>query len=200
MIPPPRPCRGPWLVLLSIGLLHGSCPASPDTTNGFRLYTKPLVIPERSPVTSYVLETPTARFSFLPPRNWAVKENPTTREVVIMARDLITSIRFKIVEATPEAAKEARVAQWRQAMLEKYPDGNITAEFTCYTSKIEGTALDLDRIAPNKTKIFTRLAFISLQDGRVEFDLTTTSGNLADMRLAFGNFLTSFRVEPPATK
>jgi len=187
-------------MLLSIGLLCGCCLASPDSTNEFRLSTQPLVIPERNPVTSYVLQTSKASFSFLPPRNWAVKENATTKEVVMMARNLITSIRFKIVEANPEASKEARVAQWREAVLEKYPDGKITAEFPCYTSKVEGTALDLERISANKTKVFTRLAFIPLPEGRAEFDLTTTSVDLVDTRLAFGNFLTSFRVEPPAAK
>jgi hypothetical protein len=200
MISPFKPCRRPGFVLLSIGLLHGCCLASPDATNEFRFYTRPLVIPERGPVTSYVLQTSKARFSFLPPLNWAVKENATTKEVVMMARNLITSIRFKIVEAAPETTKEARVAQWRQTAQENHPDGKITAEFPCYTSKVEGTALDLERIAPNKTKVFTRLAFIPLPDGRVEFDLTTTGGDLANTRLAFGNFLTSFRVEPPATK
>src|SRR6185295_13324436 len=172
-------------MLLSIGFLLSSCLASPDATNQFRLYTQPLVMAERSPMTSYVLQTASARFSFLPPQNWAVKENATTKEVVMMARNLITSIRFKIVEAGPEATKEARVAQWRQTVQENHPDGKITAEFPCYTSKIEGTALDLERIAANKTKVFTRLAFIPLPDGRVEFDLTTTSSDLADTRLAF---------------
>jgi hypothetical protein len=194
-------CRRTALVLLSAGLLYGCCLAAPDTTNEFRLHTRQTVIHERGPVTSYLLQTSQARFSFLPPMNWAVKENATTREVVMMSRNLITSIRFKIIEAAPEATtKEARVAQWRQTVLENYPDGKIAAEFPCYTGKIEGTALDLERIAANKTKVFSRLAFIPLPDGRVEFDLTTTGGNLAETRLAFGNFLTSFRVEPLAAK
>jgi len=200
MIPPLQLCHGPGLVLLSIALLHDCCLASPDATNEFRLYTRPLVIPERRPVIGYVLQTSAARYSFLPPRNWAVKENASTKEVVMMARNLITSIRFKHVEVAPETTMEASVAGWRQAVLESYPDGKITAEFRCYTSKVEGTALDLERIAPNKAKIFTRLACIPLPAGRVEFDLTTTSGNLADTRLAFGNLLTSFRIEPPVAK
>jgi len=188
------------LVLLSISLLHDCCLAAPVATNEFRLYTRPLVIPERSPLNSYVLQTSTARFSFLPPMNWAVKENAAKKEVVMMARNLITSIRFKIVEAAPEATKEAQTAQWRQTVQDNHPDGKIIEEFPCYTGKVEGTALDLERIAANKTKVFTRLAFIPLPDGRVEFDLTTTGGDLAETRLAFGHFLTSFGVEPLASK
>lgn len=161
---------------------------------------RPLVIPERGTVTSYVLQTAQGRFSFLPPLNWAVKEKAATKEVVMMARNLITSIRFKIIQDTPEATMEARVARWRQTMSETYPDGRVTAEFPCYTSKVAGVAMDLERMAPNKTKVFTRLAFIPLADGRVEFELTTTSGELADTHVAFGNFLTSFRIEPGTGK
>jgi hypothetical protein len=200
MISRHQPCRRTGLVLLSIGLLHVSCLASPDATNEFRLHTRPMAIPERAPVTSYVLQTSNARFSFLPPRNWSVKENPATKEVVMMARNLITSIRFKIVDTGPEATMEARMTQWRQSVLERHTDGKIIEEFRCYTSKVEGAALDLERIGPNDKKISTRLACIPIPAGRVEFDLTTTGGNVADARQAFGNLLTSFRIESPVTK
>jgi hypothetical protein len=200
MIPPYRFYCRPGLALLSVGLLCGCCLASAAPTNEFRLSMRPLMIPERGTVTSYVLQTSQGRFSFLPPLNWVVKEEAATKEVVMMARNLITSIRFKIVEDALEATMEARVARWRQTMSENYPDGKITAEFPCYTSKVAGVALDFDRVAPNKTKIFTRLAFIPLSGGRVEFELTTTSGELTDPRLAFGNFLTSFRIESGTEK
>jgi hypothetical protein len=200
MIPRLRCCGRPGLVLLSIGLLHGDCLAALAPTNEFRLYMRPLLIPERGTVTSYMLQTAQGRFSFLPPLNWAVKERPASKEVVMMARDLITSIRFRVVETAPEPTTEARVARWRQAASEAYPDARITAEFPCYTSKVAGTALDLERVGPNKTKIFTRLAFVPLADGRVEFELTTTSSELGDTRLAFGNFLTSFRIESGTEK
>lgn len=199
-MPPLRFCRHPGLVLLTIGLLLACRPASAAPTNEFRLSMRPLVIPERGTVTSYVLQTSHGRFSFLPPLHWAMKEKAATREVVMMARSLTTSIRFKIVQDTPEPAMEARVARWREAASENYPDGKITAEFPCYTSKVAGVAFDLERVAPNKTKIFSRLAFIPLSDGRVEFELTTTSSELADTRLAFGNLLTSFRIESGTEK
>jgi hypothetical protein len=182
-----------------MGLLSGSCLASLDGTNQFRLYTRPRVAQEGGTTTCHVLETATARYAFVVPHNWAVKEDATRREVVMMARNLTTSIRFKMVAESPEAPPESRVARWREAALESLPEGRITEEFKCYTSKIEGTAFDLERTAAN-ARIFTRVAFIPQPDGRVEFNMTTTSGNPSDARLAFGNFLTSFRVEPLTAK
>ena len=195
-----RICCHPGLVLLTLGLLQACRPASAAATNQFRLSLCPMVIPERGTVTGYVLLTSHGRFSFLPPLNWAVKEKASTKEVVMMARNLITSIRLRIVQDTLEADREVRMARWREAISENYPDGKITQEFPCYTSKVTGAAFDLERVAANKTKIFTRLAFIPLSDGRVEFELTTTSSELAETRLVLGNLLTSFRIEAGTEK
>jgi hypothetical protein len=185
-----------WLILAVASVVHGRPGMAAHPTNHFRLYTRPFTMQEGGTVTCHVLETASARFSFRVPLNWAVKENPAKQEVVMMARNLITSIRFKIVEAELGSTKEARIAQWRQSVEERHREARITAQFPCYTSRIEGTALDIERTAPNKAKVFSRLAFIPLPDGRVEFDLTTTSSDPMETRLAFGNFLTSFRVEP----
>jgi hypothetical protein len=188
------------LILAGVGFLHGNCLGSPDATNQFRLYTRPRFAQEGGAMTCHVLDTATARYSFTVPMNWAVKEDVTKREVVMMARSLTTSIRFKIAEETPVATSEERVARWRQSVLENHQDGKITEEFKCYASKIEGTAFDLERISPAKTTIYTRLAFIPVAGGRVEFNMTTTAGDPADARQSFGTFLTSFRVEPLSAK
>jgi len=195
-----RICRRPGLVLLTVGLLHASGLAFAAPTNEFRLAMCPLVIPERGTVTGYLLQTSQGRFSFLPPLNWAVKEKAAAKEVVMMARNLISSIRLRIVQDTPAANREAQLARWREVVSENYSDGKVTAEFPCYTSKVTGVAFDLERVAANKAKIFTRLAFIPLSDGRVEFELTTTFNETADVRLAFGNLLTSFRIEAGTEK
>ena len=193
--------RRPALVVLGICLIYAGGPVSLRATNEFQLFTRPLAISERGTVSSYVLQTSHGRFSFLPPPNWVVKEDATAKEVVMMAQTLTTSIRFKIVEAKPQVSTmPARVAQWRTEILENYPGAKITGEFPCYTSRIEGAAFDLERSAPNKKKIFTRLAFIPLPEGRVEGNLTSTGGKLEDAHIVFGNFLTSFRVEPTTTR
>jgi hypothetical protein len=184
------------LFLAAVSVVHERPGMAAHPTNHFRLYTRPFTMQEGGTVTRHVLETASARFSFRVPLNWSVKEDPARQEVVMMARNLITSIRFKIVEAEPGSTKESRIADWRRSVEERHREARITAQFPCYTSRIEGTALDIERTAPNKAKVYSRLAFVPLPDGEVEFDLTTTSGDLAETRLAFGNFLTSFRVEP----
>ena len=181
-------------------LLGGWGLASVQGAEPFRLFTRPLVIPERGAVTSYVLETAPERYGFLPPADWVVQENATTREVVMMAPSLTTSIRFKIVPADPESPDDPGTETWRNAILEPYPGARVVGEFPCYTGSGAGTAFDLERTAAERLKISTRLAVIPLAEGRVEFNLTTPAGTLAEYHLAFGNLLTSFTVEPARAK
>ena len=116
----------------------------------------------------------------------------------MMAPTLATSIRFKIVEIKPDSLPGEGRARWRKEILEKYPGARITAEFPCYTSSLGGTAFDLARGGTNQGRISTRLAFIPLPGGRIEFNLTAPRGKLAEHDFAFANLLTSFHLEPEA--
>jgi hypothetical protein len=187
-----------WTGLLHCFIALGCGLVSLQAAGQFRLFTRPLDIPERGTVISYVLHTADAEFRFLPPVDWVVQENATTRTVVMMARNLTTSISFKIVETGSEARADTN--QWRNAISEKYPDAKILAEFPCYTGSGGGTAFDLERKAANKSRLLTRLAFVPIPGGTVEFNLTAPAGKLDELHLAFGNLLTSFRVEPARAK
>jgi len=189
-----RPWPRAWHAVLcgwSVASLQGAEP--------FWLFTRPLVIPERGVVTGYVLQTSQERYSFLPPADWVVQEKAATREVVMMAPSLTTSISFKIVPANAESPGGASLEEWRKAIRERYPGARVVAEFPCYTGSGAGTAFDLERRAAKRLKISTRLAVVPLSGGRVEFNLTTPAGKLDEFHFAFGNLLTSFMAESART-
>ena|SRR2546421_2809763 len=181
-------------------LAQAFCLCPLQAAAAFRLVTRPLLIPERGPVPSYVLQSGQQRFSFLAPPQWKVNENAPSNEVVIMAPSLTTSISFKISDAVPPSTPQEILEQWRKAILESYPGAKITAEFPCYTSNVAGTAFDLERSSANKGKVSTRLALIPLPHGRIEFNLTTPKGKLVENYFAFANLLTSFHIEPEAAR
>ena len=185
------------LVCSFIALRCGVTPLQAD--GQFRLFTRPLEIPERGTVTSYVLQSAEGEFQFLPPSNWVVQENAATRSVVVMARDLTTSISFRIVEAGSEWEGQADTNRWRNAISEKFPEARILAEFRCYTGSGEGSAFDLERKAANKSKVRTRFAFVPLEAGTVEFNLTAAAGDFDNLQWVFGNMLTSFHARPGRT-
>src|SRR6185295_4603159 len=83
------------LAVLSASLLvaGGAQPGPADEI--FKLHRQSVTIPERGPVTVYVLETRRHRLSFWGPPDWVIKENPKSKEVVMMARDLVTCLTFK---------------------------------------------------------------------------------------------------------
>jgi len=184
-----------WKEVLRCFVLGGWGAAAVHAAEQFRLFTRPLAIPERGTVTSYALQTSSNQFCFLPPPDWVVKESPTTREVIMMAPNLVTSIRFKPPETIPDPTVRADPGHWRKEILAKHPGAKITAEFPCYTGSGSGTAFDFERVSTNKSKVSMRMAFVPMPVGTVEFSLTTPAGKLDDYHLAFGNLLTSFRVE-----
>jgi len=186
--------------VLGFCLLAGCGVASLQGAEQFWLFTRPLVIPERGAVTSYVLQTSQERYCFLPPADWVVKENAATREVVMMAPTLTTSISFKILPANSDSSVGTDLEEWRKAILKQYPGARMVAESPCHTGTGAGTAFDLERTAANRLKISTRLAVVPMSGGRIEFNLTTPAGKLEEFHLAFGNLLTSFTVEAAATR
>src|SRR5262245_16670632 len=100
------------------GILCWSCGAAAlYAAEPFRMFTRPLDIPERGPVTSYVLQTSSNQFCFLPPPDWVVTENATTREVIIMAPSLVTSISFKAPATQPDSIVRASPEEWRREIL-----------------------------------------------------------------------------------
>ena len=183
------------LALLLIALTPGLA-----ATEGFKLVSLPLHIPERGEVTSYAIMTESHRFSFLPPPNWKVKSDSKGQEVTLTPPDLMASIQFKITRPGPDLGEESQSSLLRTQIQTRYPGAVIIREFNCYTGGSQGLAFDLERVVQKKSKIAMRLAFVPFAGGRVEFNLTASAQKFEDYHRAFGNLLTSFRIDPSVTR
>ena len=161
----------------------------------FRLFTQPLLIPERGEVTGYALLAGTNRFSFLPPVDWQINANAEKREVTLLSHDQIVGMSFKIVVDGIGAREKQDLNKWRQEVLKRYPSAKIVKESTCYSRDVQGICFEFLRIASKKAKLSTRLAFVPFSDGTVEFLLTAPSEKSEDYTFIFANLLTSFHSE-----
>ena len=182
-----------------------------QAAENFRLFTQPLLIPERGEVTSYVLLAGTNKFSFLPPPGWHVRPDAAEKTITFMPVDLSASISVKILSgqpeptnrqpansepASPESLQKGKADHWRQQLLDRYPGAKIMEEFRCYTRGNEGVSFDLEQLVGHKISTSSRVAVVSFSGGSVEFVLTTATKKFADYNFAFGNLLTSFSIEP----
>lgn len=161
-----------------------------------RFFTQPLVIPERGTVTSCVILLGSNRFSFLPPADWRVHCDDSTKLVTLTSRDLGVGLHFKFVSDRFQTGQPLQVEMLRTQVLQRFSNGKIANEFACFTSGREGLAFDVEYTGAKKIKMLTRLAFIPFPGGLVEFNLTGTEKQFESNHLAFGNLLTSFRIEP----
>lgn len=176
---------------LAFGLWAGLGQASET----FRLTPMPRQIPERGQVMGYILLCGTNRFTFLPPHDWQTKANPVKQEVVLMRRDLVTSITIKI-HPPAEAPEKIDPAHLRERVREEYPKARVVEEFPCYTQGREGHCLGFEWVTPAKTRAYTHLASIPSGSGAIEFNLTAPAAKFPGCRRALGTLLGSFRADP----
>ena len=165
----------------------------------FRLVKRAVKIAERGEVIGYTLLVESNKFSFLPPLNWQVRGSPSEKQVVFLPRDLIASISLKVLPTQVATNAGLHPDQVRQLALDRYPDAKVRGQFTCVVNGGPGEAIDLERVGGNETLVLTRLAYLPVPGGLVEFNLTAPSRKFADYQFTFGNLLTTFRSEscPP---
>ena len=166
----------------------------------FRLIAESIEIAERGKVPGYALLVDGKCMSFMSPAGWSVKPDAAKKTVQLLPEDLRAGIRIKIVLEENGGKPELKAEQLRQKVLERYPGAKITHEFRCYTSGEEGLAFDIERLVEEKTAVSGRIAFVAFDGGTVEFELTTNTKTFADYHLRFAALLSSFRIDPAASK
>jgi hypothetical protein len=166
-----------------------------------QFFSRPLMIPERGPVTSYVLQKSDHRFAFLPPPEWRLNLESSADKLTMLPTNLTASISFTI-QVVPTNRPSSLDASWLRGQLaRRFDNAEIIREFPCYTSDQKGLAFDLEIAATNGTKMAYRIAFVPYAGGLIEFDLAAPARQVADYHFAFANLLTSFRIESqPAPK
>ena len=182
--------------LIALGLAAMVLSARFQGAEGFRIFSQPLLIPERGEVTSYVVMTESNKFSFLPPPVWNMGKNSGERTVTFVPDDLSAKISFKINPGIPRTLQDLQTEFFRQEITTRYPEAKIVAESLCYTSGQQGITFDLESHVANRPPMSMRLAFIPFENGMVEFNLTAETRTFSAHHLTLGNLLTSFRIEP----
>jgi hypothetical protein len=161
----------------------------------FRLFSQPLLIPERGEVISYVLLAGSNRFSFLPPVGWRISGDAEKREVVLLSHDQVVSISVKLVDTGIAAKGKQDLDQRREEVVRRYPNAKMVSEASCYSGNCRGICFDFQRIASKNSKLSTRLAFVPFSNGTIEFLLTAPNEKSEESSFTFANFLTSFHSE-----
>jgi hypothetical protein len=168
--------------------------ATSEGAEVFRLFTQPLLIPERGRLLAMLYWREQSLF-LLPPVDWQITGNAEKREVTLLSHDHIAGISFKIVVGGIAAGEKQDLDKWRQEVLRRYPSAKIVNESSCYSRDVQGICFEFLRIVSKKTKLSTRLAFVPFSDGTVEFLLTAPSEKSEDYNFIFANLMTSFHSE-----
>ena len=172
---------GTWAVLLGCALSTFSEP--------LKLVERTVNIPERGPVTAYLLSMGTNHFSFLPPPLWRTSHRPGASSVAIMSADGTTSIAIEFLSPKPDAPEAKSTL-----IKTRFPDAAIADSFDCNTGLGPSTACDLRRkTAGGDLRLTSRVIYVLTHAVAIEFTLTGPTAKFADHTTAFASVVNSFR-------
>jgi hypothetical protein len=171
---------GTWVGLLGCALATFAEP--------LKLVERQVNIPERGPVTGYLLSSGTNHFSFLPPPLWRTSHRPGANSVAIMSADGTTSIAIEFL------SPKAEEPQAKSTLIKtRFPDAAIDDPFDCSTGLGPSIAYDLRRKAAGDIRLTSRVIYVFTPVAVIEFALTGPTAKFADHTTAFASVVNSFR-------
>jgi hypothetical protein len=150
-----------------------------------------VMIPERGEVLGYMVSIETNHFSFLPPPEWRVSCKPGSKAVVMISPDLASSITIDFPQA--ETTEEKAEQHLKKLLTMRFAEAQVRETFACHTGIGEGAAFDIERNVANKTRLSSRVIYVTLSSGMAEFALTSPATKFGDCTITFGNVVSSFR-------
>lgn len=173
---------GTWVVLLGCALSTFSEP--------LKLIEQQIDIPERGPVTGYLLSVGTNHFSFLPPPEWRTSHKPGSASVAVISSDRRTSITIEFLRAPPDDPAPSAQALLKKRFAESTPGESSE----CFTGLGGATSYDLQRKAAGDVRLNSRVIYVFTPAAVIEFALTSPAATFPDQAHAFANLVNSFRV------
>ena len=170
------------------------------SAESFSISLRTVTIPENGEVTYNVIRTARQEFSFLPPSGWRVETDSKARTVTWTSTDYRSVIRLKLSDENGDQVAKLQTEQLRQTIATELPGAKITQEFPCYTSGTSGVAFDSERTVNDRFPVITRVAFVPVVGGFVQFNLTAPREQFTATQVDFNRFLNSFRNERLAAK
>jgi hypothetical protein len=147
-----------------------------------------------------ILSLETNQISFLPPIQWRVTAQAPEQKIVMSPSDASSQLSFRI---WPEYAGKTNVITRQDLVLlveQRFPGARIADEYPCHTPAGTGFTFELDLPAASGTaKLHTRIAFVQLPVGLVEFQFLCPAAAVRTARFDYNHFLTSFTLEPNTT-
>ena len=136
------------------------------------------------------------KFSFVPPQSWRVQSAGRKKRIRLVQAATGSLISVDIFEhATPET-DSLSAELLRARILARYPNAEITDEFSASALDSSGPAFDLAWSTGNAARMAARIAFTPFTGGHLEFSLVAPARTISRTYHDFNRLLLSFRHAP----
>ncbi len=146
-------------------------------------------IPERGPVTGYLVSVETNHFSFLPPALWRTSHKPGGNSIAIMSPDLTSGISIEFIERSVDEPAPKPAALIRQ----RFAGATSNDPFEFHTRFGPALAHDLHRKVGSEVRLASRVVYVFTPGATIEFALTAPTAKFEESTMAFANVVNSFR-------
>ncbi len=173
--------------LLSIFAVHAALRVVPNTEE----------IPERGPVTRYMVQSSLGIFSLIPPTGWANGMDGVRESLNFQLESANALFWIKFSTNAPPRSSE----QLTELVSERWPKAQIIEKSNAFTRDSQGTAVDCSYEAAGRLTTFrSRIAFVPYAGGHIELTLSAPDGWPPVLHRAWTTVLNSLQSEKASAR
>src|SRR6267142_6778600 len=147
--------------------------------------------PGQIPTTRAYITAGTNTFAFLVPGEFKLASSDP-QKVTLMKRDGSALISVRVIGPVPATGKPFDSAAARMLVNEEHPDATITSELGMFAAGVGGPEFEIQWGAGALTRA-TRVGFIPLRAGLLEFSVDSSPKNLGPSLGDFNYVILTFR-------
>ncbi len=181
-------------LLFAVMILSGSLCAAEE---GIKVLRGMRDLPERGAFPEFVVVNPASRVSVLPPRNSETEIDSPARRLKFQLPDYAGMIVLQFPTNRFGLMTAENQDEFLQLVRNRFPGATVRAAGVAHFGSGLGLAFDVERITQYKTRLTTRLAFVSSPDGVLEASMTASSDNFPSLQRTFTTFLGCLLIRPP---
>ncbi len=172
------------------------CMPLPAAEEAFSVVQSTREQPEMGTFPEYVVLTGASRVGVLPPQNSRVETDYAARRLKLQVQDSKASIVLEFTTNRFGIVTTNSSARLLQLVQNRFPDAAIQPARIAYLGTDKGLAFDVERTTVYKTRLTTRMAFVSTPEGLLEISMTTSTDYFASLEGTFTTFLGCVQIRP----
>lgn len=166
--------------------------AASEPADEFRVFSQTVTQVEGGAVTVHHWNVGTNRFAFRLPGGWSVRPDAVRRRLELQDAGVTMGVSICLVPRDPKGATKPGAEVWRERVRQLLPTTQVVQESACVTGLGKAAVFDAEEKVSAGVRASSRVVFVPVSEGVLEFQLRTTSALFAEAQKSLGRILGGF--------